>query len=214
MTGTMAHERVRNPFRTRSIRPGRIPPLDGVGRALEVTDLLDELEALGGSAALVGPHGSGKTTLLWHAAAALAARGHRVERVRLSDPRGFVSLLAAVIRGAGGGIACVDSWERLGWPWADLVCGFAHACGTRLVVTAHRPGRLPTLWTCRTSPALLKSIVARLPNGGWGVSPAREREIEDAFRQSGGDVRESLFLLYDRFEERARAARFIDSPGV
>lgn len=214
MTVPTANEPVRNPFCTRSIRPGRIPPLDGYGRALGVTDLLAALEALGGSAALVGPHGSGKTTLLWHAAAALEARGHRVERVRLFDARGFVGLLAAVIRGAGGGIVCIDSWEQLRWPWAGMVTGIARACGTRLVVTAHRPGRLPTLWTCRTSPSLLASIVARLPNGGWPDSPERQRQIEEAFWHSAGDIRESLFTLYDRFEERTRAARLVDSPGA
>ena len=150
MTMPPVKEHVRNPFCTRSIRPGRIPPLDGCGRPLDVTSLLAAFKTLGGSAALVGPHGSGKTTLLWHLAAALAACGHRVERVRLSDGRGLVLLATAVIRGAGGGVVCVDSWERLGRPWAEIVRWIARAGGTRLLVTAHRPGQLPTLWTCRT----------------------------------------------------------------
>ncbi|MFM8495513.1 MAG: hypothetical protein ACKOEM_08305 [Planctomycetia bacterium] len=214
MTMPPLKDRVCNPFCTRSIRPGRIPPLDGSGRPLDVTALLASFDAFRGSAALVGPHGSGKTTLLWHLAAALAARGRRVERVRLSDGRGLVLLVAAVIRGVGGGVVCVDSWERLGRPWADLVRWIARAGGTRLLVTAHRPGRLPTLWICRTSPSLLASIVAGLPNGGALVSPEREQQIAEVFRLSAGDIRESLFALYDRFEERARAARLIESANA
>ena len=42
-----------NPFSTRSIRPGRIPPLDGSGSPLCVAEMLVGLERCGGSAALV-----------------------------------------------------------------------------------------------------------------------------------------------------------------
>lgn len=213
MTVPTVHEPVRNPFCTRSIRPGRIPPFDGSGRVIDSAGLLAALEACGGSAAFVGPHGSGKTTLLCHVAAALEARGCRVERVRISDARVFMSVVAAVLRQAGGGIVCIDSWERLGRPWADLVRWCAIALGTRLVVTAHHPGPLPTLWTCRTSAVLLAAIVARLPHEAGPVWLDRQQQIEDAFQRSAGDIREALFMLYDRFEERIRAARLIGPPG-
>ncbi|MEI6239299.1 MAG: hypothetical protein WCR51_02810 [Planctomycetia bacterium] len=203
----VAHEPLRNPFCTRSIRAGRIPSLDASGRPVNPADMLAALERLDGAAALVGPHGSGKSTLLWHIAGALEARGQRVERVRLHRRWDLVSLVRAVVRGAGGGTVCVDSWERLGRPWADAVRWFARACGARLLVTAHGPGPLPTLWACRTSPALLAAIVAQLPNGGGLVAPQREQQIEEAFRRAAGDIREALFLLYDRFEEQTRARR-------
>lgn len=214
MTAITMGEPVRNPFCTRSVSPGRIPPFDDSGRALDALALLAALEERGGSAALVGPHGSGKTTLLWHVAAALEARGRRVERVRLSDAHSVVAAIRAVIRQTGGGIVCADSWERLGRPWADLVRWCAGILGARLVVTAHHPGPLPTLWTCRTSPALLAAIVTQLPHDAGPAWPERERQIEDAFRQSAGDIREALFMLYDRFEERARAVRMSGLPGA
>lgn len=201
---------VGNPFSTRSVRPGRIPPLDGFGSPLRVAELLVGLEKCGGSAALVGPHGSGKTTLLWHLADAMEGRGQRVERVRLHGKQGVVTLLRAVAR---GGVVCVDSWERLGQPAALLVRWLARIRGARLVVTAHRPGPLPTLWACRTSPALLAAIVDRLPEQGGFLPSERPVLIEEAFRRAQGDIREALFTLYDRFEERANAVRAIDASG-
>ena len=196
-----------NPFSTRSIRPGRVPPLDGSGRSLGVAELRVGLERCGGSAALVGPHGSGKTTLLWHLADALEARGCRVERVRLHGGRSCIALMRAVVHGPRGGIVCIDSWERLGWPGALAARWFAAFGGLRLLVTAHRPGLLPTLWMCRTSTALLAAIVERLPQAGGLSSSERDVQVADAFRRSAGDIREALFTLYDRFEDRARDLR-------
>jgi energy-coupling factor transporter ATP-binding protein EcfA2 len=198
-----------NPFSTRSIRTGRIPPLDDAGHHVCLTEVLADLAERGGSAAIVGPHGSGKTTLLRHLADAMERRGQRVERVRLHGKQGVVTLLRAVVR---GGFVCVDSWERLGRPTALLVRWLARIRGTRLVVTAHRPGPLPTLWACHTSPALLAAIVDRLPEQGGFLPSERPVQIEDAFRRSKGDIREALFMLYDRFEERAGAARAVESP--
>ena len=198
---------VGNPFSTRSIRPGRIPPLDGSGSPLCVAEMLVGLERCGGSAALVGPHGSGKTTLLWHLADALEARGCRVERVRLHGGRGAVSLIRALIHAARGSVVCIDSWERLGWPGALAARGFATLRGLRLLVTAHRSGHLPTLWICRTSAALLAAIVERLPQAGGLPSAECEAQVADVFHRSRGDIREALFTLYDRFEDRARDRR-------
>jgi hypothetical protein len=81
-------------------------------------------------------------------------------------------------------------------------------------VTAHRPGLLPTLRACRTSPALLTAIVDRLPVQGAFLPNERAVQIDEAFRRSKGDIREALFTLYDRFEERTGAARAVESPGV
>lgn len=199
-----------NPFSTRAIRAGRIPPLDHVGRPICLAAVLADLEGRGGSAAIVGPHGSGKTTLLGHLADALEADGRRVARVRLHGRQGVATLLRAV---ACGGVVCVDSWERLGRPAALLMRGLARIRGTRLVVTAHRLGLLPPLWICRTSPALLAAIVDRLPERGGFLPSERPLRLDEAFRRSAGDIREALFTLYDRFEERSGALRAVESLG-
>ena len=133
--------RAGNPFSTRSVRPGRIPPLDGTGSPLCVAEMLVGLERCGGSAALVGPHGSGKTTLLWHLADALETRGCRVERVRLHGGRGAMSLIRALIHAARGSVVCIDSWERLGWPGALAARWFAALGGLRAVAGAALGGQ-------------------------------------------------------------------------
>lgn len=196
-------EPVGNPFSTRYVRPGRLPPLDAEGRPIDIAMLCETLAVLGGSAAVVGPHGSGKTTLLVWLANALEAGGSRIERVRFRGLRDVVSLARAIWRTAEGGTVCVDCWERLGWPGNGLARLAARLFGARLLVTAHRVGPLPTLCTCATSAKLLEAIVARLPID----SPLLPGDVDEAFRRARGDVREALFLLYDRCEELARASR-------
>lgn len=201
-----AENPVGNPFCTRHVRPGRLPSFDAAGRPIDLPRVLARLAEIEGSAEIIGPHGSGKTTLLGHLADALEAEGDRVVRVRVARSSDVVTLLAAVARGRRGGVVCVDSWERLGLPWAPLVRWCAAASGTRLLVTAHRKGPLPTLWECTTAPAVLAAIVARLPRDA-GAPCIVENDVEEAFNRAAGNIREALFLLYDTFEARARLVR-------
>lgn len=201
------HTAVGNPFCTRHVRPGRLPSLDEAGRPVDLARVLTRLADIDGSGAIVGPHGSGKTTLLGHLADALEAEGRRVVRKRISRASDAVALLATVARTRHGDIVCVDSWERLGWPWALVVRWCAAAARARLLVTAHRIGPLPTLWQCTTTPAVLGAIVARLPCGDPAARLIDEIDMQHAFRRASGNVREALFLLYDTFEARSRAGR-------
>lgn len=202
-----ADKAVANPFCTRHVRPGRLPSFDAAGRPVDLARVLTRLADSDGSAAIVGPHGSGKTTLLGHLADALEAEGRRVARVRISRSRDAVALLAAVVRARRGDIVCVDSWERLGRPWALVVRWCAAAARARLLVTAHRTGPLPTLWQCTTTPAVLAAIVSRLPCGDPAARLIDEADMQHAFGRASGNIREALFLLYDTFEARARAGR-------
>jgi len=195
-----------NPFSTRHVRPGKIAPLDVSGRPLDIPGLIARLAAIGGSAAIVGPHGSGKTTLLMTIADVLEAQGERVEWVRLRESRDLVGLLRAIAACAGGGTACVDSAERMGSIVGSGMRLAAWLVGARMLVTAHRRGPLQTLVECATSVRLLAAIVERLScrPGEDAVSPV---DVAAAFEASRGDIREALFLLYDRFERRARHPR-------
>lgn len=204
-----------NPFATRHTRPGRVEPLDGHGHPRDVAALLDRLTALGGRGAILGPHGSGKTTLLEHLSRALEARGTKVERVRLRAWRDGAAAAAydlaaasrAILRCSAGQAVCIDGWEQMG-PAAAAAAALAWLRGGGLVVTTHRATRLPLLVTCDTSPALLAGIVRRLPgHASWGGVVIRDADLEAAFLSNGGDIRESLYELYDRFEDRRR------SPG-
>lgn len=187
-----------NPFATRFTRPGAMPPLDRRGRPLDVAALAARLQALPG-AAIVGPHGHGKTTLLVAIAAAWAADGLPVALVRVRGWADALPALATIARAGADALVCIDGWESLGpgrWPLRQA----ARLLGRTLVVTSHGPAGLPVLHSCDTSHELLHAIVGRLPDHGGRIDAA---DVMAAFARHGGDLRESLCDLYDRYERAA-----------
>lgn len=186
-----------NPFRSTRVRSAiryvapHDDPDDSRSGALA---LLPRLEALRHRAAIVGPHGSGKTTLLEDLAHVLAGRGYRPIWLRLDTdaprlPRGWVERIGRL---GDGDIVCLDGAEQLGpIAWARLRWQTRRATG--VVVTTHRPGRLPTLTTCATSPALLDRIIRRLAPD----APAAAASAGALFARHHGNVREALRELYD-----------------
>lgn len=203
-----------NPFATRFTRPGRIEPLDGMGRSADVERLLGRLRSLGGTAAIVGPHGSGKSTLLVHLADALERRGERVGRVRLHSWRDASSAWTAIRRSRAGGIVCIDSWECIGFGVRSMMRLAARLSGCDLLVTAHHGTGMPELTRCGTSASLLRSILAALPDhDAWFGAWISEADVEAAFVRHEGNLREALYELYDRFEVCARHARECRGDG-
>jgi hypothetical protein len=187
-----------NPFATRFTRPGAVPPLDRDGRPLDVAALAARLRTLG-SAAIVGPHGHGKTTLLVAIADAVAAAGRPVSLVRARGWADILPTLAAIAGPPAGALVCIDGWESLGpgrWPLRQA----ARALGRPLLVTSHGPAGLPVLRACATSDKLLAAIVARLPDHGGRIGA---EHVAAAFGRHGGNLRDSLAELYDRYERTA-----------
>jgi energy-coupling factor transporter ATP-binding protein EcfA2 len=205
---------VSNPFSTRFTRPGRIGPRDDAGQCVDVDRLLERLQDLGGTAAIVGPHGSGKSTLLVHLAEAIERRGGQSPRIRLHSWRDASAAWTAIRQSAAGGTVCIDSWECIGQPTRILLRVAARLSGCGLVVTAHRGAGMPELIRCGTSARLLHAIVRSLPDHtGWHGTLIREADIEAAFVKHGGNLRESLYELYDRFESVGRRIRGCRGAG-
>ena len=153
--------------------------------------LLDRLAGLGWRAAIVGPHGRGKTTLLEDLAPRLEARGFRVRTLTLWDEHPRLNHEDRErLRDLGlRDFVLLDGAEQLGrLPWLFLKLRCRRAGG--LLITSHRPGLLPTLLECRTSPELLAGIVRELT--GEELSGA-----EDLFTRHGGNLRSALRELYD-----------------
>lgn len=194
-----------NPFATRHTRPGRLAALDAAAAAVDAGRLLARLDRLGGRAAIVGPHGSGKSTLLVHLADTLDQRGAAVVRIRLRSWRDAARLLKTVWAASSGTTVCVDSWECAGPVMGGLVWLVAKRNGCRLLVTGHRRGGWPLLRRCRPTCAVLAALVRQLPgHAEWYGRIIVAADIRDAYRRHGGDIREALFDLYDRFEARRR----------
>lgn len=203
-----------NPFATRFTRPGCIEPLDVMGRPVDLEMLLERVRSLGGTAAIVGPHGSGKSTLLVRLAETLARHGQRAQRVRLHSWRDTPVAWSAIRQAVTGSTVCIDSWECVSRPVRGLLRLAASVSGCGLLVTSHRAGEMPVLMRCSTNLVLLRSIVRSLPGHElWQGTLIRSADIEEVFARHGGNLRESLYELYDRFEDRARHIRAIGGSG-
>lgn len=200
MTAITAPNMIVNPFATRFTRPGRLVPLDATGRPLDVGVVVESLRAAGGRAAIVGPHGTGKTTLLLALADRLAAAGRLAGVVRVRSWLDAAGLWRRIIVTRHGATLCVDGWEQLG-PLAWITAALARGRGCGLVVTSHREPGLPILVRSEGSLPLLAALVASVPSHGDLI---RDADVADAHRRHGGNLRESLYDLYDRFESRCR----------
>lgn len=169
--------------------------LDGIGWET----LLARFAALGCRAALVGPEGRGKTTLLEELGRRLQAQGWRPREVvlrrgqrRLSADarRRFLSSLGPP------DLLLVDGAQELSpLAWRRLRRDSRAAGG--LLITSHREGLLPTLFTCRTSPELLAALLAELAPGPLGLPPPAE-----LFARHDGNLRAALLEAYDRCARR------------
>lgn len=195
-----------NPFASRYTKPGALPPLDGRGRPLALGPLLDRVRH--GCWAIEGPHGRGKTTLVRALLAAAIAAGRPTAFIQIrsgADARRAVTALVAARRGQ---LVAVDGWEQLPWGCGLLITALARWRRAAVITTAHRPSGLPVLARCHSSPAVVAALVERLPDHGGAIESA---DIEAAFRSHGGNVRDALAALYDRFEER-RSSRVTAEP--
>src|SRR5262245_33116311 len=193
-----------NPFSTRFIRPGAIEFLFPPGQTVE--KLVETLHQHDWQGQIIGPHGSGKSTLLAALVPGLAAAGRRV---RSHGPGGLgpEGNNEEIEEMAGESLdestqLVIDGFEQLSW-WSRRKV--KHACKSRgagLLVTAHQDMGLPTLWRTEPSRELTQAVVVRLlPPGDETVKP---EDVERAFAVTGGNLRETLFALYDVYQQRRR----------
>jgi hypothetical protein len=181
-----------NPFRTDRVQGVRYRMR---GETLE--DLLDRLRKLGYRAAIVGPKGTGKTTLLEDLELALAALDFEVIRLRLDDrngsfPRGFLNRFFSEM--SKRNVILFDGAEQMSRLELRRFKRRSKRAGG-LVITSHRPGMLPTLRECATSPELLHDIIAEL------LGTESETICDMAVKLHGkhnGNLREALREMYDK----------------
>jgi hypothetical protein len=159
-------------------------------------NLLSRLKANNYCGAIVGPHGSGKTTLLEQMADRLEDLGFRPEVISIAadasmrEKERLPERLRQVVR---PGFILLDGAEQLSTRhWLPVRSAASGAAG--FVVTVHRVSRLPVLIECATSPVLLEELVEELTGGRLPAS-----EAPNLFARHGGNIRESLRELYDRW---------------
>lgn len=153
----------------------------------EWSALLARLDLLGGCGAIVGAHGSGKTTLLEDLGERLEALGWRIRFVRLNAEQRRLPDVSGW--GSEDFVLC-DGAEQLTFvDWQRLRFRAARAGG--FVITTHRPGPLPELHRCETTPALLRGLAVSL---GEPLSAAESGAL---YARHAGDLRAALRELYD-----------------
>ncbi len=187
-----------NPFISRRLRPGSVPyvePSPGL-----VSQLADRFLA-SPRGQIVGPHGSGKSALLQAVVGELERRGWsaatcalRTGQRRLPDhvwrnwPTGRCRLLA------------IDGFEQLARSVQWRVRWRSWRRGTGLLATAHAPIGLPTLYATTATLATARLVVQRLQSGFPEL--VADADVAQAFAHCQGDIRETLFALYDLYEAR------------
>jgi hypothetical protein len=194
----MRDERPENPFCTRRIRPGAIPFLFPAGQDAET--LVEQLRQNGWWGEIVGDHGSGKSALLATLIPAVERVGQRVTLIELHDGQRRLPLrLDGGRRLRTRQIMVIDGYEQLSRCRRWLLKRLCRRRGWGLVVTAHASVGLPPLWQTATTPELAQRIVDQLTAGQ--TPPLAPSELAECLARHHGDLRETLFHLYDRYEE-------------
>jgi len=212
-----------NPFRVQRIHELHYRLLNDTWDAV-----LARLAQLDYHAAVVGPHGHGKSTFLRALTPKLEANGFQVRPITLNraTPRIHSDCLRDLARTLGrADFILLDGCEQLGpWAWRRFRRATRHAGG--LLITSHTPGRLPTLMNCRTTPELLRDLLAELhcapETGPRSLSKAdrlshAEGDQDDdesplkptpngaalpLFQRHQGNLRAVFFDLYDQYVDR------------
>jgi hypothetical protein len=189
-----------NPFSTRCVQPGALEYLFPAGGA--APELVDRLRTLGWWAQIVGPHGSGKSTLLYTLRPYLEAAGRCVEMCHLQAGQTRLPWGAERARQWTERTQLViDGYEQLGWSARHWLWRNCRARGSGGLVSPHRPVRLPVLWQTEAGLAVAQRLVARLLPQHL-AQRITEDDVADAYAAHPGDLRETLFALYDLFEQR------------
>jgi hypothetical protein len=200
----MSDETLENPFCTRRIRPGAIPFLFPDGQ--DSGSLLERLRESGWWGEIVGAHGSGKSALLATLIPALESAGRHVLLIELHDGQRRLPLsLDRDGRTCVSTVVIVDGYEQLSRWRRWLLKRLCRRRGWGLLVTSHASVGLPPLYQTSATPELAEKIIATLMKGQ--MSPLPTSELAQALAQRHGDMRETLFHLYDVYESQQAANR-------
>ncbi|MBI3466953.1 MAG: hypothetical protein HY000_28395 [Planctomycetes bacterium] len=181
--------------------------------------MISRLRASGWRGQITGPHGSGKSTLLAALVPALREAGRRVELITLHDGQRRLPLdLVSTPELDAAAMIVVDGYEQLS-RWSRL--RLRRLCTRRgwgLLVTAHADVGLPQLFQTKVTDQLAAQIIRRLQQPASAGGSLRDAlsasaatadcitydEITAILARNGGNMRETLFTLYDLYELRRR----------
>ncbi len=188
-----------NPFSTRFIQPGAISFVFPEGTTAQ--SLVERLRVSGWWGQIVGAHGSGKSTLLATLDPLLREAGRTPLVIALHDGQRRLPIsLARRPDLDATTLVVIDGYEQLSRTSRWFLKRRCRRQQWGLVVTAHQSVGLPELFETQTNLPLAREIVERLlANQQTGM---RGDDITRAFEKHDGNLRDTLFDLYDLVEQR------------
>jgi hypothetical protein len=192
-----------NPFSTCRTRPGALPFLFRAGEDAET--LIVRLRGNGWRGQIIGPHGTGKSALLAALVPASERAGQRTLWITLHDgQRRLPPEARRQLQLSAPTLLVVDGYEQLG-RWSRFrLSRLCRRRGLGLLVTAHKSAGLPELYRTAADAESLARIVAQLLAGE--PCPWNSSDLAERLACHGGNLRETLFELYDLYEQRRPAA--------
>ncbi len=187
-----------NPFSTRHVRPGAIPFI--FPPAINSESLLGLLAEHDWRGSIVGPHGTGKSALLMTLIPAIQGSGRAVVHYELHDGQRRLPQVPALPKGDGNVVVVVDGYEQLSWCRRTRLLRRCQRRHWGLLVTSHAEVNLPTLFRTHVDVALACRLVRDMI--GPGNKAISEADVRAAFTRHEGNLRETLFALYDLYESR------------
>lgn len=188
-----------NPFRASRIQPGAIPYIFPDDVNAEV--LVERLRQNDWRGEITGPHGSGKSTLLETLTPAIERAGRSLVLVVLHD--GQRRLPRASFddpRLQSPAVLAIDGYEQLSFFSRWTLKRFCRRRRLGLLVTAHRSMGFPPIFQTPVETRVAQQVVDRLLEGR--SPPFTSEEVSRCFCLHHGDLRETLFALYDIYEDR------------
>jgi hypothetical protein len=191
-----------NPFSTRYVRPGAIPFQFAEGES--AARIVSKLREGGWRGEIVGPHGAGKSSLVQALLPAIrdAGRTPRLVQLRAGDralPMSWRELADCLPET----VIVVDGYEQLSRYCRWRLGRLCARRGFGLLTTSHERSGLPQLYRFSPGRAALHRVVEHLLRGrsdsGRRIAAA---DVDQAFDECRGDIREALFRLYDVWESR------------
>ncbi len=181
-----------NPFAVERVHAIRYRPVNTTLDAI-----LARLHELNCRAAITGPEGSGKTTLLENLQGALERAGHNTRLVFVNDtsPLDAPTCRRLLAELTSDEVMLLDGADIIARSCWSLIKRHTITRAYGLVITSHRPGLLPTLIECSTTPALLAGIVNELRPPGLAVPP----DLDSLYQRHQGNLRACLRDLYDLY---------------
>jgi hypothetical protein len=190
-----------NPFATRFLKPGALPFI--FAGDLNTAVLVDRLRRSGWWGQIVGPHGCGKSALLASLVPAIEEAGRKTLLVALHNSRRRLpGDLRTALRIDAPTVIVVDGFEQLSRFNRFRLKRFCRRGGQGLLVTAHAAVGLPDVFRATPDLTTVQRVVERLQRGH--AAHVTAEDVAERLPQHAGNVRETLFDLYDLYEARRR----------